>query len=130
MLAISGLLLVTAVLLGWRGGAAGPRFDIAADRAFKCTACGHVFEHTLQHGDFEPFECPKCDEMTGWGTETCFWEKDENGEWRAKRDPTFVILKKRMDSSSTEKTNCPDCGREVVGHNPRPPRELMEAAGG
>ncbi len=124
MLAAAGLILIVAVVLAWRGLSSGPRYRISAERAFKCAECGEVFEHVLQIGDKEPFECPACDRPAGWATEKCYWTKDG----KAKLDPTFVILKTRLDPDSDEKTYCPDCGREIKGHNPRPPKELMDAA--
>lgn len=102
--------------------------DIAADRAFICGECGAVFEHTLQIGEYTPLECDKCGKKAAYPAETCYWTKGPNDEWKAKLEPTFVLLKKRVDPESDEKTFCPDCGREVVGHNPPPPEELMEAA--
>lgn len=113
-------------MLAWRQFGGESKYHIAADRAFMCAECGHVFEHTIQMGEKEPLECPACGKLAAYIPEKCYWTKDENGKWKAKLEPTFVILNKRMGID--KKTYCPDCGREVVGHNPMPPKELMDAA--
>ena len=79
-------------------------------------------------GDKPPVKCKKCGKMAAYQAETCYWIKDASGEWKAKKKPTYVLWKKRVNPETEEKTFCPDCGREVVGHNPPPPEELMEAA--
>ena len=48
--------------------------------------------------------------------------------WEAKAEPDYVVLKTRVNPDSEEETFCPVCGHKVVGHNPRPPAELMAAA--
>jgi putative FmdB family regulatory protein len=122
------VVLVAAVLLAWyrMGGTSQER--LAAERVFKCAECGKDFEHVLQMGDMEPLRCPKCGKNAAYKAEACYWTKDAAGNWKAKPNPTFVILKSRIDPTSKEKTYCPDCGHEVLGHNPRPPDDLMEAA--
>lgn len=122
LLAVAAVLLAIAVFLTIRALNAGPDYGISAERAFKCAECGHEFEHVIQIGDQEPMLCPKCGKVSAWVPETCYWTRDG----KAKRRPTFVILKRKMGID--EDTFCPDCGREVVGHNPRPPKELMDAA--
>ena len=103
--------------------------SLTAERVYKCIECGHDFEHTLQIGDQEPLACPKCGKATGWKAEACYWAKDSSGNpTKAKLNPTFVVVKKRYDPETTDRTYCPDCTHEVVPHNPVPPRELMEAA--
>ncbi len=66
------------------------------------------------------------DAYTGYQAELCYWAKDANGEWIAKLEPTPVLLKSIFEPGA--ETVCPDCGHEVVGHNPPPPQELMQAA--
>jgi predicted RNA-binding Zn-ribbon protein involved in translation (DUF1610 family) len=131
-------IIVAVVALAVAGGIMYSTFSgksavsVAQERAYKCVEpnCGHIFEHTLQIGDMEPFACPKCGKSSGWKAEACYWakDKDASGNWKAKLEPTLVVVKKRVDPETSDRTYCPDCGREVVGHNPRPPRELMEAA--
>lgn len=126
LLVIAVAVLIGAVLLAWRGLSSGPNTRIASDRVFMCADCGKLFEHRITLGEIEPIECPnrKCGKKSAWIAETCYWTKDG----KAKLEPTYVILKKRMHVDTDEKTYCPDCGREVVGHNPRPPKKLMDEA--
>lgn len=128
MLGAAVVLLILAGVFVVR--ALGPDRGVALSetRVFMCAECGKQFTITLKIGDMEPFECPSCGAKASYLTEKCCWTKGENGEWKAKLEPTYVILKNRIDPDSTEKTFCPDCGREVVGHNPLPPRELMDQA--
>jgi DNA-directed RNA polymerase subunit RPC12/RpoP len=102
--------------------------QFASDRIFKCAECGHDFEHTSQMGEIEPIPCPKCGKQAGYQAEKCYWTRDASGGWKAKVNPTYVLMKTRVDPSSTEKTLCPDCNHVVVTHNPRPSKELMDAA--
>jgi hypothetical protein len=95
---------------------------------FICSETGQVWEYTLQAGDTEPVYSPFSKKNTGYQAEACYWFKDSDGSWKAKSKPTWVLVKKRVDETTTEKTYCPDCEREVVGHNPRPPEDLMKAA--
>lgn len=126
MIGVAVVVLVTAGVLAWRGAGGSSGYRLSTDRLFKCAECGHLFEHTLQIGDKVPFECPKCDRMAGYRAWPCYWVKGEEGEWKAKLEPTFVVLKN--DLGLDEKTFCPDCGREVKGHDPKPSDELMDAA--
>lgn len=103
--------------------------DISAERAYICAETGQAFEYTVKLGDYEPVESPHTRRRTGYAAEKCYWTKDADGNWAAKLEPTFVLLKTKLDPNTTEETYCPDCGREVVGHNPMPPQELMDAAG-
>jgi DNA-directed RNA polymerase subunit RPC12/RpoP len=129
-LAVAVVVLVIAGFFGFRTYGGKSLASLSAERVYKCVepGCGHLFEHTIQIGDTEPLVCPKCGKSSAWKTEACYWAKDASGNWKAKLEPTFVVLKSRIDPESTERTYCPDCGHEVVGHNRRPPNELMEAA--
>ncbi len=128
LLICAAVLVVIAVFLGWsRLGGSSPE-AIAASRAHKCIECGYEFDYTIKMGDKEPYDCPKCGKLAVYRAEACYWTKDANGEWAAKLEPTFVVLKSRIDRSSKEKTFCPDCEREVKVHNARPPQEMMDAA--
>jgi hypothetical protein len=51
---------------------------------------------------------------SGYPAELCYWTKDG----QAKTDPTPVLLNVLVGKPGP--TFCPDCGRLVVGHNPRP----------
>ncbi|MFQ5502030.1 MAG: hypothetical protein ACE5EQ_06975 [Phycisphaerae bacterium] len=105
----------------------------AAERVYICVETRKPFEHTLQIGDKEPIYSPYSKKNTGYKAELCFWTKDENGEWKAKTNPTFVfpewVLDPKVDEEGYEKkTRCPDCGHWVTPHNPLPPADLMLAA--
>ena len=128
LLGAVAVLVIAAVLMArYVAGSKAPG-ALNAERVFKCVECGHEFEHELKMGEKDPVPCPKCGKQAGWMAEKCYWTHDAAGNWKAKVNPTYVVLKSRIDPSSTEKTTCPDCGHAVVGHNPKPPRELMEAA--
>lgn len=97
----------------------------ANQRTFVCAETGKSFQHDLTNGEAEPILSPFTSRNTAWEGEPCYWTKDGN----AKKSPTWVVLKKRMGLE--EATYCPDCGREVVGHNAEvnmPPQELMDKA--
>lgn len=114
--------LIVAVVIIWYNLAGGSPARYANERVFVCAETGKAFEHTLQAGETQPIYSPYTKQNTGWIAEPCYWTKDG----RAKKEPTWVIERRRMGLEG--KTYCPDCGREVVGHNPRPPMELMDAA--
>jgi len=122
---------IFAVALGvyfWTRPPENLAVEAAKGRVFMCAETGETFRHELQPGEVEPVYSPHSKQNTGWLAEACYWTPDEQGGWKAKLEPTYVILKSRMDPNSTEVTKCPDCGREVRGHNPMPPREMMDAA--
>lgn len=94
----------------------------ANTRVYICSETGRAFPHLTREGEEEPLESPYTGRRTGWMAEPCYWTRDG----RAKKSPTYVVVRERMGLSG--KTICPDCGREVVMHNPVPPQELMDAA--
>jgi hypothetical protein len=115
--------------------------DTAARRIFICAETNQSFDHTVAAGEEEPIYSPFTKKKTAFEAEACYWVKpdNENGDWtKAKTKPTYVLWKKRGPyvvwkygpdaEPPDESTICPDCGHEVVGHNPKPPPELMEAA--
>jgi DNA-directed RNA polymerase subunit RPC12/RpoP len=127
-LIVAGVVFLAAAVIAGISMSGETIADIAAQRAFMCTQCGHVYEHVLQMGERDPLECPVCEAMAAYPAEACYWTRGPDGNWKANVRPTFVVLNTRIDPKSEKKTICPDCGREVVGHNPRPPQELMDAA--
>src|SRR6185503_17783054 len=87
---------------------------LSRDRTFICAETKKPFEYTLKVGDQIPVKSPHSGKNTGYPAELCYWTKD--GE--IKDDPTPVLLKSHLGERGP--TFCPDCGRLVVGHNPRP----------
>lgn len=88
---------------------------------------GEVFEdYRLAEDVGFPVRNPNTDTETLMPAEACHWTSDGEAKW----DPTWVYVP--AGGSAT----CPDCGRQVVGHNPAPPDDLMlealdrEEAGG
>lgn len=128
------LIIVSAVLFVLAGGVAWYMLsgktaaDVAAVRVYVCSETGRTFEHKIREGEEEPIESPYTNKATGYIPETCYWTKAEDGKWKAKLTPTYVLLKRKLNPDSREKTYCPDCGREVIGHNPMPRASLMKAA--
>jgi hypothetical protein len=68
----------------------------------------------LKVGDQIPVKSPHSGKSTGYPAELCYWTKDGV----IKSEPTAVLLRSHLGERSP--TFCPDCGRLVVGHNPRP----------
>ncbi|MCK6457552.1 MAG: hypothetical protein L6Q92_13610 [Phycisphaerae bacterium] len=122
MLAGSLAALLIAGGLVWYSFGGETPLRQANERVFMCAETGKTFFHELESGEIEPIYSPHSKQNTGWIAEPCYWTNDG----RAKKEPTWVIERRRMGLEG--KTYCPDCGREVVGHNPRPPKELMDAA--
>lgn len=127
---VSVVVFIAAAVIAWSNLSGKSQGDIASIRGYMCNDCKAVFDYVPKEGDFEPIKCPECGQMAGYAAERCYWTKGPNGEWAAKAVPTYVILNLRIDPNNTEPTICPDCGHEVVGHNPMPPEDLMSAATG
>ncbi|MFO0972410.1 MAG: hypothetical protein U1A27_03090 [Phycisphaerae bacterium] len=89
---------------------------------FVCSETLKSFNHRLRDGERPPVYSPHSKKSTGWPAERCYWTKDGN----AKLEPTYVLLNEYVGKPGP--THCPDCGREVVPHNPMPPSEKMAAA--
>lgn len=118
------VLLVAAGAYAWlRLGGESPAGD-SRSRWLVCAETGKAYEKAIEEGETEPFMSPFTDRQTGYLAEPCYW----TAEGKAKLEPTWVLVKTRVDPNTTEKTYCPDCGKEVVGHNPMPPDELMAEA--
>lgn len=130
----TGKLILAIVILIAAGGVAWWQLggesvaDIAANRAYMCVDTNKVFEHEIQMGEAEPIESPFTGKLTAYRAEACYWTKGADGEWKAKTDPTFVVLQSKITGNEDDETVCPDCGRKVVGHNPMPPMDMIGAA--
>ncbi|MGN6368201.1 MAG: hypothetical protein ACTHN5_08080 [Phycisphaerae bacterium] len=87
----------------------------ANDRVFIDSATGQAFHVKLDSliGQSIPIKAPS-GQNTGYPAELCYWTKDG----QAKTEPTAVLLNQEIGKPGP--TFCPDCGRLVVGHNPRP----------
>ncbi|MEE8169979.1 MAG: hypothetical protein V3T70_05470 [Phycisphaerae bacterium] len=126
-LAASAVVLAGSGFFIWNSLGQTGMASRANTRVFICTDCEGTFRYKIKMGDIEPLPCRHCDKEAAYGAEACYWAKDGASNWTAKKDPTWVIVRERMGLEG--KTYCPDCEHEVVGHNPRPPQELMDAAG-
>ena len=83
-------------------------------------ATGEGFEDfAIRDGDTQPWKSPRTGERTGFPAEACFWTR----EGGAKLEPTWVLLNQHAGKQGP--TLCPECGREVVPHNPVPPAAMM-----
>ena len=120
------VVLLSSGYYAWRNLAASSVTDDANRRMYLCTETGKAFPHEMVLGETQPIMSPYSKKNTAYEAERCYWKKDASGQWKAKRRPTYVVLNMRL--GKTDPTICPDCGHEVVGHNPRPPKELMETA--
>ncbi|HEX3359062.1 MAG TPA: hypothetical protein VHS31_18930 [Tepidisphaeraceae bacterium] len=105
--------VIAAVMLVARQLGPSEAGAIARDRMYIDAKTMKPFEHELKIGDTIPTEAPSGDK-SGYPAELCYWTKDG----KIKEDPTPVLLKSWLGQSGP--TFCPDCGRLVVGHNPRP----------
>ena len=84
--------------------------DEAFFTTYICTETGKPFRHKNQMGETLPILSPYSGKNTGIPAEACYWTADGS----IKTEPTWVLLNK------SGPTFCPDCGRLVVGHNPKP----------
>jgi hypothetical protein len=92
---------------------ASPAGAAAARRTFICSESRKRFEHVLQRGQTIPVRSPYSSRNTGFPAELCYWTADG----RIAPSPTPVLLNVYLGKN--EPTFCPECGRLVVGHNPR-----------
>ena len=85
------------------------------ERLYLCSETHKTFNHTKKIGEEVPVHSPFSEKRTGYPCEPCYKTKKDN----VYRDqPYYVTLNKYFDKDGP--TVCPDCGREVVGHNPDP----------
>ena len=81
---------------------------------YVCAETGKSFRHKNEMGETIPILSPFSGKNTAYPGEACFW----NADGSTKPEPTWVLLNDAIGKSGP--TFCPDCGRLVVGHNPRP----------
>jgi hypothetical protein len=127
-LIIAGVIFVAAGVTAWIMLSGNTPADLVAQQVYVCIETNRTFEHKVSEGEMEPILSPYSKKNTGYAAERCYWKKMPDGTYKAKKTPTYVVLKRRIDETSNEKTYCPDCDREVVGHNPMPTPEEMQAA--
>jgi len=118
LVAVAALALLAARTVGGTSGAVMSR-----TRLLKDSESGEVFkQYRLRDGDTLPAVNPKTGKRTLYPVEFCYWTEDGEG----KTEPTYVILNEALGKEAP--TTCPDCGREVVFHNPEPPVDVMMEA--
>lgn len=108
--------VVALVAMGWTiKNSLGPSGAAAmsADRIFIDATTGKSFHHELKMNETIPVMAPS-GEQTGYPAELCYWTADG----KIKDTPTAVLLNSWKKVPGP--TFCPDCGRLVVAHNPRP----------
>ena len=113
---VAAVLVLVGVYFGYqalRGFASTEGARLSADRMFIDAKTGKPFEATLKPGMPFPLSAPSGGN-TGYPAEACYWTKDG----KTKDIPTYVLL--NSYAGKPEPTFCPDCGRLVRGHNPRP----------
>ena len=111
------VLLVVAVAFGvfmFRNSFGTPsEVRDANTRVFVDATTGKPFDVEMKPGMQIPAKAPS-GQNTGYPAELCWWTKDG----KVRRDPYAVLLNSSVGKA--EPTFCPDCGRLVVGHNPKP----------
>lgn len=70
-----------------------------------------------------PYTNPKTGQRTLYPAERCYYTRDG----KVKSTPTLVFVKQYENENAGE-TACPDCGRNVIRHNPAPAWTLIEEA--
>jgi len=96
-----------------RGFLRGNTPESASYTTYICTETGQSFRHENKMGETLPIYSRFSGKNTGMPAEACYWTTDG----KPKIDPTWVLLNEEIGKSGP--TFCPDCGRLVVGHNPR-----------
>ena len=118
----AGKVVVVLILIPVVGGAIyslysfsrGTVPDFADSRMYICTETGKTFRHRNQAGETLPIYSPFSGKSTAVPAEPCYWTRDGG----TKTDPTWVLVNEFIHKPGP--TFCPDCGRLVIGHNPRP----------
>jgi hypothetical protein len=112
------VLFAVAAGIAWQTVGRGP--DLAAGTRKSTlidSVSGEVFvDYRVPDGSSLPLRNPRTGEDTLYPAESCQWTADGKAKW----EPTYVYIPYDVDS-----VTCPDCGRTVIPHNPRPPDELM-----
>lgn len=108
---VGGLVAIGTSVAGFFGSETP---DEARYTIFVCAETGKSFRHLNREGEVAPILSPYSKKNTAYIAELCFW----NADGTAKKEPTAVLLNRSVGKEGP--TFCPECGRLVVGHNPRP----------
>ncbi len=90
--------------------------DAANTRIFIDADSLQSFKYTVTPTTSIPVRSPYSGNLSGYPAELCYWTADG----QIKDDPTPVLLNSFLHPGSHDPTFCPDCGRLVVAHNPKP----------
>lgn len=107
------IVAIACLVVVWTQLMARTPSDDANERVYMCMETGKTFSHVLVVGEIEPILSPHSGKKTAYRAEPCYWTKD-NGR---KKDPTWVVVKSRINFEDTSETTCPDCGHPVYPHN-------------
>ena len=107
------LIGLVAIVYAFKSVTTSQGVEDASNRMFIDAETGRPFPHRISIGDPIPVKAPG-GKMTGYPAEACYWTKDG----KVKDTPTYVFVE-GVWKGTKEPTFCPDCGRLVVGHNPR-----------
>jgi len=109
------LLGIIVLIFSVRGALTTEAESLSSNRVFVDAATNppKPFKVTVEPGMPNPVKAPSGG-MTGYPAEECWWTKDG----QPRKEPYYVLLNSTIDKPGP--TFCPDCGRLVVGHNPRP----------
>ena len=111
---IVSIALVGIAAHGVMGFFRGDTPEAAFSSMYICTETGKPFRHQNKRGEMQPIYSPYSHKDTGVPAEPCYWTADGGTQ----KEPTWVLLNEA--AGKTGPTFCPECGRLVVGHNPRP----------
>jgi hypothetical protein len=107
---------VLAVVVVWYAiHSWGSPIDQTRYPVFMDSETGKLYHLEIKQGmATSPATSPDTGRPTLYQPEACYW----NADGSAKTTPTYVILNSQLGKPGP--TFCPDCGRLVVLHNPRP----------
>lgn len=97
-----------------------PTFE-RLEAVFMCVESSKTFSYAMDEGERWPVLSPYSNKRTGYPAEPCFWTK-VGTDWKRKTPPSYTVLNEHLGKAGD--TFCPDCGRLVIGHNPRPPADV------